>query len=109
MGLISELRTRARHVVGPVVAVCFTGYFAYHAVNGDRGITAWFALKQQVTDTQAVHDKLVAERRRLEHRVGLLKPESLDPDMLEERVRHMLNYGRADDVVILLDPGLAAN
>lgn len=106
MGLISEFRARARHVIGPAVAVCFTGYFAYHAVNGDRGITAWFALKQQVAETQTVYDDLAAQRARLEHRVSLLKPGSLDPDMLEERVRHMLNYGRADDVVILFDEAL---
>ncbi len=37
----------------------------------------------------------------MENRVRLLEPGSLDPDMLEERARLMLNYGHADDIVIL--------
>ncbi|KKL88130.1 hypothetical protein LCGC14_1927810, partial [marine sediment metagenome] len=41
MGLIAELRGRARHIVGPVLVVCITGYFAYHVIQGDRGLIAW--------------------------------------------------------------------
>ena len=42
-----------------------------------------------------------AERQSMERRVSLLEPGSLDPDMLEERARLMLNYGHVDDIVIL--------
>ena len=42
-------------------------------------------------------------RKALQHRVKLLSPGSLDPDMLEERARFMLNYGFPDDAVILTD------
>jgi cell division protein FtsB len=30
-----------------------------------------------------------------------MRPESLDPDMIEERARRALNVARADDIVIL--------
>jgi hypothetical protein len=30
-----------------------------------------------------------------------MRPDHLDPDMLEERARLLLNYGRADDYLIL--------
>ncbi len=101
MGLIQEMRNRARFVVGPVLGVCAVGYFAYHAVHGDRGLIAWWNIKERVA---AADDALVqsrAEREKLEKRVRLLNPESLDPDMLEERARVMLNYGYADELVIL--------
>ena len=41
------------------------------------------------------------QRERLEHRVQLMEPDSLDPDLLEERARLMLNYGYPNDIVIL--------
>ena len=50
---------------------------------------------------------LAAERTRLEHRVQLLRPDSLDPDLLEERARDMLNYGSDDELLILLPDPLA--
>jgi cell division protein FtsB len=44
-------------------------------------------------------------KRRLERRVALLRPESLDRDMLEERARAVLNLARPEDRVILLNRG----
>jgi len=39
----------------------------------------------------------------LEHRVSLLRPESVDPDMLEEQARSRLGLTDRDEVVILKD------
>ena len=38
---------------------------------------------------------------RLERDVALLRPESLDPDMLDERARASLNLAHPDDLVML--------
>ena len=40
-------------------------------------------------------------RERLERDVSLLRPESLDPDMLDERARAILNLAHKDDLVML--------
>ncbi len=40
-------------------------------------------------------------RERLERDVSLLRPESLDPDMLDERARAILNLANKDDLVML--------
>ncbi len=101
MGLIQEIRARARHVVGPVLGVCAVGYFGFHVVHGERGLIAWWDLKQRVTVAKAAYAASRTEREKLEHRVRLLHPGSLDPDMLEERARLILNYGHADDIVVL--------
>lgn len=103
MGLISEFRARARYVVGPALAVCVSGYFGYHVFHGERGMTAWVALQSQIDEAHAVLDGVRAERRALERRVALLKSDSLDPDMLDERARRMLDYGKPGEIVILLD------
>lgn len=101
MGLLQEIRDRARHVVGPVLGLCAIGYFAYHVVHGDRGLIAWWNIKQRVAAAEGVLAAVREQRERLEHRVQLMEPDSLDPDLLEERARLMLNYGYPNDIVIL--------
>jgi len=101
MGLIAEFRARARHVIGPVLGFCAAGYFAYHVVHGDRGLIAWVELQRKVDAMRDALTRIEAQRQTLENRVQLLHPHSLDPDMLEERARAMLNYGYPDDIVIL--------
>ena len=40
----------------------------------------------------------------MERHVALLRPESLDRDMIDERAREPLNMADAKDIVIFLDP-----
>lgn len=103
MSLVSEFRVRARHVVGPTLGLCAAAYFAYHAVNGDRGLIAWVELQKRIEAARGVAAEVAAKREALEHRVRLLHPGSIDPDLLEERVRRMLNYGYPDEIVILVE------
>ena len=104
MKLIAEIGSRAWHIVGPVLGVCVAAYFGYHAVHGQRGVMAVLRLKQDVAQARAAHAEVSARWRALEHRVGLLNPATLDPDMLDERARVMLNYGRDDEIVVFTDP-----
>lgn len=101
MNLIVELRNRARHVVGPMLGVSAVVYFAYHSINGDRGLMAWLELKDRVAAAESAAETIGLQRRRIEGGVRLLHPESLDPDLLEERARIMLNYAYQGDIVIL--------
>jgi len=106
MRLLREIRNRARQATPQVLAACMVAYFAYHALHGDRGFYAWIMLKQERAQTFAVAATLAEERARLEHRVGLLRSDHLDPDLLEERAQAILNYGNEDDRVIFLGPDL---
>lgn len=101
MDLLFEVRKRARDVVWPVLAICALAYVAYHIVNGDRGLVAWRALRDAVVEAKREADGAEAERLALAHKVRLLHPDSIDPDMLEEMARRQLNYGHPDDIVIL--------
>ncbi|MHA1598317.1 MAG: FtsB family cell division protein [Alphaproteobacteria bacterium] len=103
VSLFSELRLRARHIIGPVLGICATGYFAFHAINGDRGLLALRQLSQQVSVAQADFDQIRTRRQALEDNVRLLSPDSLDPDMLDERARRMLNFGYGDEIVVVTD------
>ncbi|HSR55305.1 MAG TPA: septum formation initiator family protein [Alphaproteobacteria bacterium] len=101
MNFVGEIRRRARHIVGPILGITLFAYFAYHAVQGDRGLIAWLKLSQQVETAQMQYDKVRARREAFAHRVSLLEPNGLDPDMLEERARVELGLSHPDDIIIL--------
>ena len=103
MSLLHELRIRARHVLLPAFGVSAVVYFAYHGVNGDRGLLAWRTLERQAASARAELGRTRGEREALERRVQLLYAESLDPDMLDESARRLLNYGRPEEIVILYE------
>jgi cell division protein FtsB len=100
MAIWRELKRRARDVVGPVLGFCIVGYFVYHSVEGERGLTAYIRLTERLVDARGQLEEVQAERQALERRVKLLRTDNLDPDMLEERARAILNYSRPDEIVI---------
>ncbi len=102
MSVLRELRRHGRQIVVSLLAIGVVGYFAYHAVEGERGLRAYFAVKHETAAAQRELAALRAERKILERRVMLLRPDSLDLDMLEERARAVLNLGHPDELVILL-------
>ena len=61
---------------------------------------SYLQLKATVAEAEQIRDGLTAERATLEHRVTLLRPDSLDRDLLEEQARKMLNYGHADEIIV---------
>ena len=52
MGLIEELRRRAKHVVGPLFGIVAVAYFAYHTVHGDRGLLALLQMRERVAEAE---------------------------------------------------------
>ncbi|MCK5296619.1 MAG: septum formation initiator family protein [Alphaproteobacteria bacterium] len=101
MQLLDEIKRRSKHVLGSLLGASVLFYFAYHVVNGDRGLIAWWSIKREINQAEIVLQNTTKKRKVLEKRVHLLRPESLDPDMLEERARRVLNMGREDDLVII--------
>ena len=79
--------------------------FAYHSVEGDRGLFALIRLSEQIQESRVQLDELSAERKALERRVSNLRPDHLDADMLDERARLILNLARPDEIIIL-DPAI---
>jgi cell division protein FtsB len=104
MRLVEEIRRRARAITGPILAISLVFYFSYHLFAGDRGFLAWIALSQELRDAKATLADLDAQRETLDRRVGLLRPDHLDPDLLDERARAVLNLAAPDEIVIPLTP-----
>lgn len=109
MSALYETRKRIRQVAPQVFAALAVAYFAYHAIEGERGVLAYIKLNDELESAQQIARQVAEERADLEHRVDLLSPDSLDPDMLEERARSLLNYGHPDEKVIYLERPPRAN
>jgi len=83
-----------------VVAALFIGYFGVNAYTGKNGINARQELDQQIADLASEVERVKAERERWERRVALVKADRIDPDMLDERARQLLNYLDPHEVTI---------
>jgi cell division protein FtsB len=101
MIVMRELRRGARVIVGPLLGIALTGYFAYNLVEGDRGFLAWIRLTREIRAENARLDALRDERQALDLRVSDLSPDHLDPDLLDERVRAALNLVAPNEIVIM--------
>ena len=102
MSFARELKRRCRAMVAPAIFMAITGYFAWNATQGDRGLVAYAQrqdlLHQVVTEQTAAK----AERDGWENRVSGLRAKHLDPDTLDERARAMLNLSEPTDVIVKL-------
>jgi cell division protein FtsB len=84
------------------MAALLIGYFWVNAFTGNRGLNAKQDLDIQSATLAGELARLKAERALWERRVALLKSDSLDPDMLDERARAILNYVHPHDAVLIL-------
>jgi cell division protein FtsB len=85
-----------------VLAALFIGYFGVNAYTGNHGLVAKQNLDQRIADLISELNATKAERERWERRVALLRSDRIDPDMLEERARQLLDYADPRDVTVLI-------
>ncbi|HYD19530.1 MAG TPA: septum formation initiator family protein [Patescibacteria group bacterium] len=76
-------------------------YFAYHLAHGDRGYFAWKGLEKKLAVSEEEYTAKLAQRQALENRVKLLRPDSLDLDMLDERARVVLGFVKPEEKVVI--------
>jgi len=85
-----------------VVAAALIGYFWFHAYSGQRGLDARVEIDKQMVERTAELERLKIEKAQWERKVALLRPDGIDPDMLDERARTLLNVADPKDVVLML-------
>jgi cell division protein FtsB len=78
-------------------------YFIYHSLNGDRGIFAYFKLKQELSQKEKLLTQLLTDKSVLENRTRSMHPSSIDSDMLDELARKELGLIGSDEKVIILN------
>lgn len=93
--------SKLRRLILPAVTAAFLGYFAYHAFHGEYGLVGRARLESKAAQLQGELDRLTAQREEIERRVALLRPGSLDQDMVDERARETLAVVHPNDLVIM--------
>ena len=96
-----QFRKYLKHSLQAILLTAISIYLGYHFIQGENGVIAWLKIAQQIENSNTELVKLTKERKALEHRVKLMRPETLDPDLLEERIRAVLNYGLQNDRIIV--------
>ena len=86
-----------------VMAALLIGYFGVNAYNGNHGLRAKQDIDQQIAALTTELDGLQTERKAWERRIELLKPASIDRDMLDERARELLEYAAPDELILKIN------
>jgi cell division protein FtsB len=86
-----------------VSAALIVIFFTYSAYHGNRGIMAKRDYKIKIANLQQNLNNLKKEQMNWQVRVNLVKSTALDPDILEERSRLILNSSHRNDVIVLFD------
>jgi len=94
-------KQQVQHILWSLLGAAIVGYFLYHTIQGDRGWFAMLRMDHEVKVAEATLDKLKSEREELQHRTELLRSDNMDPDLLDEKSRELLNYSKPDEIVIL--------
>ena len=93
-------RMKRRQTLSLTLGVCLCAYFSFHLLFGERGYLKYTSLSHRYEVSQMEYDKLKAEREALEARVVRMRPDTIELDLLEERVQVMLGM-IPDDAYIL--------
>ncbi|MEI8145636.1 MAG: septum formation initiator family protein [Alphaproteobacteria bacterium] len=99
------VRTRFHRILQAVGLYCLAaaaiGYFGFHAYHGDHGIQANQRFQAEARALKVELAALKRERSEVERRVVLLRASGLDPDMLDQRARELLNFAGPHDLVLV--------
>ena len=85
-------------------SLCLIGYLLWHAIHGQRSFSEAARIAGRIATLTAERDEVRAKRMALDRRVALLRPESIDPDMLEELARTKLGFVHPNDIIVYIKP-----
>jgi cell division protein FtsB len=77
-------------------------YFSWHYYYGSRNLAVLAQTAQKAVEMRAELQNVIAIRQRLEAKVALLRPEHIDPDLLDEIARRILDYGSANELIVVV-------
>ncbi|MEX0861011.1 MAG: septum formation initiator family protein [Cucumibacter sp.] len=87
-------------ITGALLAVQV--YLFYSALGGNFGIDGQALMQQRLIELNAEETEIDAGIARFRERISLLDPNRLDPDLLTERARALLEMTNPADIIIPL-------
>ncbi|MGB4101212.1 MAG: septum formation initiator family protein [Alphaproteobacteria bacterium] len=98
------LDKNARSLAISLIMVLVFIYFLYLTIQGDRGIIAMLRMQNEVHHSEHRLAQVRNERMTLEARVKRMRPDGIDPDLLDEQARKQLDVARPNEMVIIVAP-----
>jgi cell division protein FtsB len=92
-----------RHLAVTAALFGFLGYLGYSALNGQFGIESREDLLADISVLEARSNALQAQIDSYRHRAWLFDAVKLDPDILDERARELLNMANDSDIMVMVD------
>ncbi|TFG84369.1 MAG: septum formation initiator family protein [Hyphomicrobiales bacterium] len=83
-----------------VICMGLLGYFAWHAMKGSRSFDNYEGLQVKIAALEGELDAARARRADFEHHVNLLRPENVDPDLVDELARQVLGFAAPGELVV---------
>jgi cell division protein FtsB len=87
-------------LIFPACSIAVIAYFGAYGIWGDRGVLALEDVQARLGIQQERLAQLDGDRSRLQRRVALMTPGSVDPDMVEELARGELLDGGPGQVAV---------
>jgi cell division protein FtsB len=84
----------------PAISIAVAAYFGAYAINGQRGYLALQHTNAQLSTDRAKLAALQGDNTRLKHRIDLLQPGHVDPDLVEELARGQLLSGAPNQIAV---------
>jgi cell division protein FtsB len=84
----------------PAICTAVIAYFGYYAVFGARGYHALGAVNAQLAVENQKLASLKADHMHLQHRIDLLEPGHVDPDMVEQVARDQMTNNAPGQVAV---------
>jgi cell division protein FtsB len=97
-----RLRTFLNALALYTIAALLIGYFGVNAYTGEHGLIAKRDLDQDIAQLTLDLATVKAERAVWQRRVSLLKSDNIDPDLLDERARALLDDADPRDLTLML-------
>ncbi len=100
--MFRELKRRFLASLPPAIFLAITGYFAWNAVHGARGLEAQAAEQTELAKAKLQFAAVDAARQLWETKIAALGNQSIDPDMLDVQLRQILSLAGPADLVVNL-------
>ncbi|TGD42998.1 septum formation initiator family protein [Pseudotabrizicola sediminis] len=83
-----------------LMAFMLGAYFTFAAVQGDYGVLRQVQIRAEAEVLRVERDRLYQDLAKISNLTARLSDRYLDVDLLDEQVRDVLGYVRADEIVI---------
>lgn len=94
---IIKKRNNPKKLIFFIIIIGLILYFAYHILQGNRGIINLFKLSKEKKAIINEINLLDKERDYLEKRISMMRSDAIDLDLLDEQVKKNLGYMNRDE------------